>query len=113
MVPGQAAGNRAYPPEGNGLKTVPLPTNAASKRRLPNTKLRPSRRLRIFRFGALICPAPRSAFANLIAVANGFDTTRPFESVTVGGPNRGSAALSRVTIGPEYGPDCTEKLVPS
>src|SRR5436190_626558 len=31
MVPGQAAGNRAYPPEGNGLKTVPLPTNAASR----------------------------------------------------------------------------------
>ena len=35
--------------------------------------------------------------------ASGFDTTRPFESVTVG-PNRGSAAATLVTMGPLYGP---------
>src|SRR5437879_11263355 len=65
----------------------------------------------MMRFGALICPSPRVGYAKRIVVASGFETTRPFDSVTVGGPNAGSGAEMRVTIGPLYGPDSTTRLV--
>jgi hypothetical protein len=50
------------------------------------------------------CPSACVAFANRIVVASGFETTRPFDRVTVGGPNAGSGAGSLVTIGPLHGP---------
>jgi len=40
-----------------------------------------------------------------MVVASGFETTRPLESVTVAGPNRGSGAARRVKIGPDHSPD--------
>ena len=47
----------------------------------------------------------RERGAKRIVVATGFETTRPFESVTVEGPKRGSGADRRVRIGPDHGPD--------
>ena len=48
--------------------------------------------------------AARVAYAKRSTVASGFDTTRPLERVSVGGPNLGSAAATRVMIGPVHGP---------
>src|SRR6266849_2196445 len=64
------------------------------------------------RFGALICPSPRVGNAKRIVVASGLGTLRPFDSVTADGPNCGSAAAIRVTIGPLYGPDKKTRLLP-
>src|SRR5919109_4078720 len=88
-----------------------MTSNPTLNLRAPNTKSRPRRMFQIIKFGALICPSPRVGNAKRIVVANGFETTRPLESVTVDGPNCGSAAAMRVTIGPLYGPDRTVRLV--
>ena len=54
------------------------------------------------------CPSPRVGIAKRVVVASGLDTTRPFRTVvTVAGPNCGSAAAMRVTIGPDQMPLCT------
>src|SRR5438132_10112276 len=85
-------------------------------------KSRPARMFQMIRFGALIWPSPRVGFAaqgraaapqNRIVVARGLETTRPFESVIVDGPNCGSAAAIRVTIGPLYGPERITTFVPN
>ena len=52
------------------------------------------------RFGALIWSSPRVGNAKRILVASGLETTRPLDSLTVSGPNCGSGAGRRVTIGP-------------
>ena len=65
----------------------------------------PMRRFRLWIAGSVNWPSSRVALAKRIVVASGFETTRPFESVTVEGPKRGSGAGRRVTIGPDHGPD--------
>src|SRR5437660_10835716 len=86
-------------------------SSATLRRCVPTLKSRPTRAFQMIKFGALIWPSPRVAYANRIVVARGFDTTRPFDNVTVDGPNCGSAAAMRVTIGPLYGPERITRLV--
>src|SRR3954451_16848282 len=75
----------------------------------PNVKRRPTFSCRYFAVSLITWPSLRVGLSrhgsvvlpqNRIVVASGFGCVVPLASVTVAGPNRGSAAAMRVTSGP-------------